>query len=90
MISGSNSFIATSNYSSQLDVAGVHMLSTLMNRDTFSKETSKSVASHDIDGLIDDSDSDISHEAVAEKKIQKIDRKLFKHKDMDKALKRRP
>lgn len=44
---------------------------------------------NDLEGLIYDSDSDISHEAVAEKKIVKIDKKLFKHKQMDKVEKRR-
>jgi hypothetical protein len=54
-----------------------------------SKELSNGMGSLDHDGLIYDSDSDISHESVAEKKIQKIDRKLTKHKAMDKVEKRR-
>lgn len=41
------------------------------------------------DGLIYDSESDISQEEVAEKKILKIDRKLFRHKEIDKIEKRR-
>lgn len=39
--------------------------------------------------LIYDSESDISEESVAEKKIVKIDKKLRKHKQMDKIEKRR-
>jgi hypothetical protein len=47
------------------------------------------VSSLETDGIIYDSDSDISLEAVAEKKIHKIDKKLSKHKAMDKVEKRR-
>lgn len=39
--------------------------------------------------MIYDSESDISQEEVAEKKILKIDRKLFRHKEIDKVEKRR-
>lgn len=54
-----------------------------------SKEISHNFGSHDDDALLYDSESDISHESVAEKKILKIDRKLFKHKELDKVEKRR-
>jgi len=47
------------------------------------------VSSLETEGLIFDSDSDISHEEVAERKIIKIDKKLSKHKAMDKIEKRR-
>jgi hypothetical protein len=47
------------------------------------------VSNLETEGLIFDSDSDISHEEVAERKIIKIDKKLFKHKAMDKIEKRR-
>lgn len=65
-------------------------MSSVFNQENLSKEDTQANGSHDHDGLIYDSDSsDISQEAVAEKKILKIDRKLFKHKAMDKVEKRR-
>jgi F0F1-type ATP synthase epsilon subunit len=56
--------------------------------DSFSKEISVIVSTAEREGLMD-SESDISAESVAEKKIQKIDKKLNRHKQMDKAEKRR-
>jgi hypothetical protein len=56
--------------------------------DSFSKELSHIVSTAEKEGLLE-SDEDISAESVAEKKIEKIDRKLTKHRAMDKAEKRR-
>lgn len=85
--SASNSLNVSSTSSVRLDLSGVNSL--IYHSGSLSKDASQALASHDVDGLIYDSDSDISHEAVAEKKIVKIDRKLHKHREMDKVEKRR-
>ncbi len=84
--SASNS-LNVSSTSMRLDVSSLNSLTA--NFGEHSKELTHMQDDHQDDGLIYDSDSDISHEGVAEKKIVKIDRKLFKHKEMDKVEKRR-
>eukprot|EP00347_Sterkiella_histriomuscorum_P020527 403337463 len=84
-----NSYTAERKPSSGLDLSGVQSLSTYLNPEQLSKDASQALGSHDDNGLIYDSESDISHESIAEKKIIKIDKKLSKSKVMDKVEKRR-
>ncbi|CDW76471.1 bzip transcription factor [Stylonychia lemnae] len=84
-----NSYTSHSKSSSGTDLTGVQSVTTCINAETLSKEISRVVSSLEVEGIIYDSDSDISQESIAEKKILKIDKKLSKHKAMDKVEKRR-
>ena len=86
----SNSSSYNAKKSSSADLVGVETLCTVVNNNAGSDgEISNHLNSLQYDNIIDDSESDISHESVAEKKIIKIDRKLQKYKAMDKVQKRR-
>ena len=71
---------SSSNTNSRCNLAGIQSLSKLMNQDTFSKEIRIVINSAKSNELIYESESDVSHESVAEKKILKIDHKLRKYK----------
>lgn len=98
-ISHSSQEDKASRISSGLDLSSAQSISTIIYQSSQSKDASSSASSHQnrIESSVEqedfdegeDSELDISHEEVAERKIVKIDKKLNKFKAMDKAEKRR-